>query len=287
MRIDAHHHLWRYTEAEFGWIGDEAALLRRDFTPDDLLSAMAQARVQAAIAVQARCSLEETFWLLECASRTPRIAAVVGWAPLVSPELDRQLDVLAKYPRFVGVREIVQDQPTGFLLAPAFEAGVRELTARDLTYDILVRAGQLREVIEFVDRHPKQRFVLDHAGKPEIAEARREPWRSLLQELAQRSNVMCKLSGLVTEADWQQWKENDVRPYLDTCLEAFGPERCMAGSDWPVCLVASGYVRWWQLLEHWLAPFPEQLRSNVLGETAHRFYGLDRLLAASVVEAGA
>lgn len=234
---------------------------------------MVQAGVDIAIAVQARCSLEETRWLLECTSRSSRIRRIVGWTPLASPDLPAILDEALTDPHLAGFREIAQDQPTGFLLDPDFNRGVRQLTERGLTYDILVRVGQLGEVIEFVDKHPQQQFVLDHAGKPEIAKKRLEPWRSKLMCLAERPNVFCKLSGLVTEADWHAWTDDSLSPYLETCLEAFGAQRCMAGSDWPVCLTASSYSRWWQLLENWCNKLSPDEQSHILGFTALSFYG--------------
>ncbi len=271
MRLDAHHHLWHYNPQDFGWITDEA--LRRDFLPSELEDAMAEAHVDRAVAVQARCSVEETHFLLQCAAETDRIAAVVGWAPLAAADLSQHLDTFCSDPHFAGLREIAQDQPAGFLLDPAFNAGIRELTARDLTYDLLIRAAQLGEATHFVDLHPQQRFVLDHAAKPPIAQGELEPWCDGIQQLAQRSNILCKLSGLVTEADAQRWTEDDLHPYLDICLEAFGPARCMAGSDWPVCLVASSYARWWQVLARWAQPLSTPEQAQIFGGTAAAFYG--------------
>lgn len=279
QRIDAHHHLWRYNEQDFGWIGDEAAALRRDFLPEDLTRAMAGAGVDAAIAVQARCSLDETRWLLTCAANTPKIAAVVGWVPLNSDTLTSILDQFAHEPRLAGVREIAQDQPPGFLLDTAFNRGIRELTARGLTYDILIRSGQLLEATRFIDLHPNQPFVLDHAAKPRIKDQQLAPWQTELHRLAERPNVLCKLSGLVTEAHWHRWTEQDLQPYLDACLEAFGSARCMAGSDWPVCLTAASYDRWWQVLERWAAALSSTEQQQILGGTAARFYGLAEIEA--------
>lgn len=273
MRIDAHHHLWRYNADEFGWIGEESAMLRRDFLVDEFEMLLKGAGVQAAVVVQARCSVEETRWLLECAAASQRIIRVVGWAPLMQERLAAFLDEVAGERRLAGFREIVQDQPAGFLAGTAFNNGIRHLTARGFTYDLLVRAHQLEEAIRFVDAHPQQRFVLDHAGKPEIAQGRREPWQTQMKELAERPHVWCKLSGLVTEAQWDGWTEQDLRPYLDVCLEAFGPERCMVGSDWPVCLLASSYGRWWQLLEHWAGSLSGGEQAKLFGETAAYFYG--------------
>lgn len=274
-RIDAHHHLWRYNEQDFSWISDDAAALRRDFLPTEFAQVLADTGVDAAVAVQSRCLLEETKWLLACAETTPQIAAVVGWVPLTSGTLSTLLDQLSGEPRLAGFREIVQDQPPGFLLTDAFNRGMLQLTARGLTYDLLIRASQLDEAIRFVDLHPNQSFVLDHAAKPLINFRQLEPWRADVHKLAERPNVLCKLSGLVTEAHWQRWTEHDLYPYLDTCLQAFGPTRCMVGSDWPVCLTASSYRRWWQVLERWSAPFSSAEQEQILGGTAAQFYGCD------------
>lgn len=273
MRIDAHHHLWRYNAEEFPWIGNEAALLRRDFLPAEFEAALAEAGIAQAVVVQARCSEEETRRLLACAAESGKIARVVGWAPLASPGLPAFLDRFAGVEALAGFREIAQDQPPGFLFDPAFNRGVRQLTERGYTYDILIRAGQLREAARFVDLHPRQRFVLDHAAKPEIAAGRFEPWRTELAELAKRPHVLCKLSGLVTEADWRRWTEDELAAYLEVCLECFGPDRCMAGSDWPVCLLASSYGRWWQLLGRWAGRLSEGEQAQILGRTAAAFYG--------------
>lgn len=273
MRVDAHHHLWRYNAEEFPWIGDDAAAIRRDFLPADFDALLAEAHIDASVVVQARCSMEETRWLLKCAAQSDRIARVVGWAPLSSPELSAVLDELSGHAYLAGFREIAQDQPSGFLLAAEFNHGIRELTVRGFTYDILIRAGQIEETTQFVDLHPKQQFVLDHAGKPEITTRRLDAWNKQIKRLSERPNVMCKLSGLVTEADWRKWTEADLTPVLDTCLEAFGPTRCMAGSDWPVCLVATSYARWWKLLEDWTAQLSPTERAQILGLNAASFYG--------------
>ncbi|GAC1362664.1 MAG: amidohydrolase family protein [Acidobacteriaceae bacterium] len=271
-RIDAHHHLWRYTPEEFGWIDESMAPLRRDFSIADLQSAMHTASIDGAIAVQARQSLAETHSLLDLAETSSAICGVVGWAPLLAPGLASALDQLSGRARLVGLREIVQAEPEGFLDQPAFDRGIAELTRRDLAYDLLLRHGQLEEATRFVDRHPHQRFVLDHAAKPPIAAARLEPWRTHIRSLAQRQNVFCKLSGLATEAIWSLWTLDHLRPYLDVCVDAFGPSRLMAGSDWPVSLLASSYSNWWSTLAAYLAPFTASEQERIMGGTAIAFY---------------
>jgi len=274
LRIDAHHHLWNYRAEEFPWLDESMEVLRRDFNVADLHEAMRTAHIGAAIAIQARQSIEETSWLLDCADSTDKICAVVGWAPLLARELSSILDKFAARSKLVGLREIVQDEPDGYLDQRVFDHGITELTNRGLTYDLLVREGQLEETIRFVDRHPHQRFVLDHAAKPRIADREIEPWRHHILALGQRGHVFCKLSGLVTEAEWSHWTLETLRPYLDVCVEAFGPHRLMVGSDWPVCLVASTYSHWWSILSEYFAPFSEPERQRIFSSTAIESYKL-------------
>ncbi|SEC41844.1 amidohydrolase family protein [Terriglobus roseus] len=275
MRVDAHHHLWHYNVDEFSWIEDEAAALRRDFLLADFEAALKEAHVDASVVVQARQSLSETLWLLKCAEQSESIGGVVGWVPLNdSDKLSKALDELSSHRTFVGAREILQDKPDGFLMDSALTEGMRQLTQRDITYDLLIRASQLEEAIRFVDLHPNQKFVLDHAGKPRIAQGEVEPWAGLLRDLGRRHNVFCKLSGLATEAKRDGWTAADLAPYLDTCLGAFGPQRCMAGSDWPVCLVATSYSAWWQSLERWVDSMSADEQQQIMGGTACLFYGL-------------
>jgi L-fuconolactonase len=246
--IDAHHHLWRYSAAEYAWIDDSMAALRRDFLPADLVVELAMAGVDGAVAVQARQILEETRWLLELARSCDAIRGVVGWAPLAAPDFADSVSALATDPKLVGLRHIVQAEPKGFLDGADFNRGINALQENDLIYDVLIVEAQLDETIRFVDRHRHQPFVLDHIAKPKIATTEIEPWRTRIRELSKRRNVCCKLSGMVTEDSWSSWSIESVRPYLDTVVEAFGPDRLMAGSDWPVCLVATSYPRWWQTL---------------------------------------
>ena len=282
LRIDAHHHLWNYRADQFPWLDESMEVLRRDFSVADLHEAMKTAHIGAAIAIQARQSIEETGWLLDCADSTDNICAVVGWAPLLARELSSILDKFAGRSKLVGLREIVQDEPDGYLDQQDFDRGISELTNRGLAYDLLVRQKQLEEAIRFVDRHPHQRFVLDHAAKPRIADREIEPWRRHILALAQRGHVFCKLSGLVTEAEWSNWTLETLRPYLDVCVEAFGPHRLMVGSDWPVCLVASTYSYWWSVLSEYFAPFSETERQRIFGGTAFEFYKLALRLLPTV-----
>ena len=270
QRLDAHIHLWRFDAEQFAWLDPAtSSAIRRDFLLDDLAQALASANVDAAIAVQACQTVAETEWLLQCASETDQIHGVVGWIPLMDEALPAILEALAVHPKLVGFREIVQSQPARFLDQPGFHRGIAELTRYDLAYDILIREHQLAEATRFVDRHPKQRFILNHAAKPRIAAAELEPWASYVRDLARRENVSCKLSGLVTEADWLTWTPASLRPYLDVCAESFGPKRLLAASDWPVCLLASSYERWWALLDDYFT-FSE--KEHVFAGNARRVY---------------
>jgi L-fuconolactonase len=272
--IDAHHHLWHYSGIEYEWIDDRMAALRRDFLPAEFINELASAGIDGAVTVQARQTLEETQWLLELARRHKEILGVVGWAPIASPDFEPSLDALAANPKLVGLRHVVQAEPEGFLGGADFNRGIRAMYGTCLVYDLLVIEHQLGEAIHFVDRHPQQMFVLDHIAKPKIAAGEIEPWRSQIQELSKRSNVSCKLSGIVTEDSWAHWSIESLRPYLDTVVNAFGADRLMAGSDWPVCLVATNYAQWWQLLRNYFADFSKDERAGIFGATATRIYNL-------------
>jgi L-fuconolactonase len=273
--IDAHHHLWRYSPTEYDWINDSMAAIRRDFLTPDLVAELANARIDGSVTVQARQTLEETRWLLEAARSCEAIRGVVGWAPLAASDLEASLPALAAEPKLVGLRHIVQAEPRGFLDGADFNRGIRALRTTGLIYDLLIVESQLEEAIRFVDRHTQQQFVLDHIAKPKIAAGEIEPWRTLMRELSQRENVCCKISGMVTEDAWTSWSMESLRPYLDVVVEVFGADRLMAGSDWPVCLVATGYDRWWQVLRSYFAAFSEAERGEIFGATAIRIYDLE------------
>jgi len=273
--IDAHHHLWRYSAEDYGWISPEMNVLRRDFVAQDLDRELQEAGVDGSVVVQARQSIEETRWLLELAAEDEAIRGVVGWLPLVSAELPAMLREFADYGKLKGLRHVIQDEPDDdFILREDFNRGVAALLDTGLVYDILIHERHLPQAAKFVERHPEQAFVLDHLAKPLIKDGILEPWRENLTRLAEHENVFCKLSGLVTEADWDAWTLDDLRPYLDIALEAFGAERLMAGSDWPVCLLASGYGQWWDALRAWAGRLDEDERERVFGLTAKRAYRL-------------
>ena len=275
MRIDAHQHFWRYNADEFGWIDDSMSSLRRDFGPDDLKPELERAGFQGSIAVQARQSLEETRWLLELAGASPLILGVVGWVDLRSPEVRSQLQALAGNPKLVGVRHVVQSEPDErFLLDSEFLRGITVLEEFDLTYDILIYPRHLPVAAEFVRHFPRQRFVLDHLAKPLIKSASIRPWEAGMRELAKFPNLYCKLSGMVTEADWQNWKPEHLTPYLDIAVDCFGPDRLMIGSDWPVCTAAASYKQTMNVVLDYFRKYPSDIQDAVLGGNAHRCWKL-------------
>jgi L-fuconolactonase len=274
MRVDAHHHLWRYTPEEYGWIDDAMHALRRDFLPEDIEREALVAGVQATVAVQARQTVAETAWLLQLAAQSELIRGVVGWLPIAADDFPSALERFDAGPLLKGLRHVVQGEPAGFLDGAEFNRGIAALRNTGLVYDVLIFARQLAEATRFVDRHPQQVFVLDHIAKPEIAAGEISQWSKDIRELARRENVVCKLSGMVTEADWSQWSPASLKPYFDTVLEAFGPARLMAGSDWPVLTVACTYPRWWQTIAEWMTPLSAPEREAIESGTAIRTYNL-------------
>jgi L-fuconolactonase len=250
------------------------AALRRDFLPEEFVDELANAGIDGAVTVQAQQTLEETQWLLELAGEHKQILGVVGWAPIASSNFENSLNTLAVHPKLVGLRHVVQAEPQGFLDSEGFNRGIRTLHGTGLVYDLLIIEHQLAEAIRFVDRHPQQPFVLDHVAKPKIAAGEIEPWRTRIHELSKRSNVCCKVSGMVTEDSWSHWSLESLRPYLDTVVNAFGTNRLLVGSDWPVCLVATNYTQWWQSLGDYFADFSAGEREDIFGATAARIYNL-------------
>jgi len=274
-RIDAHQHFWRYDPVEYGWITEQMAAIGRDFLPGDLKPLLDQLRFAACIAVQARQNLEETRWLLDLAGQYEFIRGVVGWVDLRSPEVGSQLERFAGNPKLVGVRHIVQDEPDDdFMLRDDFRTGIARLREFGLSYDVLIYPRQLPAAIRLVQEFPDQHFVLDHIAKPLIGERKIEPWSSGISELAQSPNLFCKLSGMVTETRWKQWQPDDFRPYLDVVFEAFGPDRLMIGSDWPVCTLSATYESAMAIVIDYIAQSPAEAQAGILGGNCARFYRL-------------
>ena len=273
VKIDAHHHLWRYNPAVHGWITDEMKNLRRDFMPEDLLKVMQSSGYSGCIAVQASQTEKETRFLIEQAGRFPFIKGVVGWLDLRAENLRDKLDYYSEFPALKGLRHVVQDEPDEkFMLRPDFLNGIGALADYDLAYDLLIFPKQLDAAIQLVQKFPGQRFILDHIAKPLIRNGIMSPWDEKIYKLADSPNVYCKLSGMVTETDWHQWKREDFTPYIDVIFKAFGADRVMIGSDWPVCTLAGSYKDVMGIVEHYLTS--DILKKKVLGQNAIKFYEL-------------
>ena len=275
MNIDSHQHFWRYDAVRDAWITDAMAVLQRDFLPEHLAAELTANAMDASVAVQADQSETETMLLLDFAKKNERIVGVVGWVDLRSPNLAERLEYFSRFPQLRGFRHIAQAEPDDrFLVREDFVRGVAQLRTFGFTYDILAYPKQLPAAIELVARLPEQRFVIDHLAKPEIKSGKTEPWAAYMRKIAHHQNVFCKVSGLVTEGDWKHWKPDDFRPYLDVLFDAFGPNRLMFGSDWPVCLLAGTYRQVKQLVETYVKDFSQADREKIFGGNAALFYGL-------------
>ena len=275
MIVDAHQHFWKYDPRRHSWISDAMAVLRRDFLPADLTPQLLQNHVDRTVAVQAETSLRETEFLLDLAAGSERIAGVVGWIDLTSPTIAEQLRSFEGRPNLCGFRHLVQDEPDDrYLVREDVMRGIRAIGDAGFTYDLLLYPRQLPAAIELVTHFPNQKFVLDHCAKPIIKTCQFEPWATHIRELAKFPHVCCKLSGLVTEADWHSWQPADLRPYLDLVVEAFTPSRLMFGSDWPVCLLAGEYGAVKNSIEAYVEQFSQSDRDLIFGRVAAEFYGL-------------
>jgi L-fuconolactonase len=275
MKIDSHQHFWRYDAARDAWITDSMAVLKRDFLPEHLAAELVANDIDASIAVQADQSENETMFLLDLAEQNECVAGVVGWVDLLSPRVGERLEYFSRFAKLRGFRHIAQAEPDDrFLARENFVEGVAQLCTFGFTYDILIYPKQLPAAIELAARLPEQRFVIDHLAKPDIKAGKTAPWAAQMREMAQNENVFCKLSGLVTEADWKHWKADDFKPYLDVVFEAFGVERLMFGSDWPVCLLVATYPQLKQLIENYVKGYSKADKEKIFGGNAARFYGL-------------
>jgi L-fuconolactonase len=274
MRIDSHQHFWRYNPEEYPWIKLEWPI-RRSYLPEDLALELEPYQMDGCVAVQARQTLLESQWLLELADHSPFIKGVVGWVDLCAPDVAEQLGRFAAHPKFVGVRHVLQDEADdNYMLDLHFQRGISQLRQFDLKYDLLIFPRQLPAAIRLVSAFPKQPFVLDHIAKPPIKEGVLAPWREYLQQLATLPNVCCKVSGLITEANWGRWHPSQFKPYLDVVFDAFGPDRVMFGSDWPVALLAGTYQQVFELVRQYVTTLGAGIEAGFFGDNAVNFYQL-------------
>jgi len=276
MKIDSHHHLWAINDTDYVWMSEAHAVIRRDFLSADLDAVLGESGIDGCVAVQARQMVEETDFLLGVADANPRIRGVVGWVPLCANGGEPFLEKYAAHPKLRGVRHVVHDEPDDdFILRPDFNQGIRNLAKYGLLYDILIFWKHLPQTIRFVDMHPEQAFVVDHIAKPRIARAAFDnEWATCIRELAKRGHVSCKISGMITEVRDAEWDIDLLRPYFDTILEAFGPQRVMFGSDWPVCLLRGTYSDWVRAVKELSSSLSPDEQAALWGGNAARIYQL-------------
>ena len=275
MLTDSHQHFWQVGRFDYPWMTSELGVLYRDYLPDELAPILSRNGVSKTVLVQASNSVAESHWLLNLANENSFIAGVVGWVDLMSPIVDAQLDELSAHSKFKGVRHLVESEPDDdWLIQPSVLSGLRQLSRYRLSYDLLVHTRHLKYVLQVVESVPELAFVIDHLAKPPIAKNEMKEWSQALKPLASYPNVHCKLSGLVTEANWTSWKSDDLRPFVEYALELFGTERLMFGSDYPVCLLAASYDRVLDAFQEILEPLSDADREKIFSNNAAKFYRL-------------
>ena len=274
--IDAHQHFWQLGRFDYPWMSSDLGVLYRDYLPDGLAPILERNRINKTVLVQASNSVAESRWLLDLADANSFIAGVVGWVDLMSTDVDAQLSELTVNPKFKGVRHLVESEPNDdWLIQPAVISGLQRLASHGLSYDLLVHTRHLQHIPQLAESCPDLRFVVDHLAKPPIARNEIGEWSEALKPAAAYPNIYCKLSGLVTEADWSTWQTNDLRPYVERALELFGVERMMFGSDYPVCLLAAAYDRVLEAFQELLKDLSDRQREQIFSENAATFYRLN------------
>lgn len=276
MRIDTHQHFWKFDPVRYAWIDDSMAVLKKDFLPEDLALLLKANQIDGCIAVQADQSEQETEFLLGLAKKHAFIKGVVGWVDLLHKNIENRLDYFSEFKKLKGIRHIVQAEPAGFMLRNDFQRGISQLKSFGLVYEILIYYNQLEEAVQLVKNHPQQVFVLDHLGKPNIKGEEIISWEKNIRALAALPNVYCKISGVITEADWETWTYEDLVPYFDILFEVFSTKRILFGSDWPVCLNAGSYQEVLQLVEKYISKFSEKEQAAIMGENAVKIYNLKK-----------
>ena len=275
QKTDAHQHFWKFDAVRDSWITDEMEVIRKDFLPHHLIPELQAANIDGCVAVQADQSERETAFLLSLAKENDFIKGIVGWTDLSAENVEERLSFYASEKKIKGFRHIMQGEANkALMLTPRFMNGIAKLKQFDFTYDILISRDQLQYIPEFVEQHPYQKFVIDHLAKPSIKNGDSEEWKKQMHLIAQLPNVWCKVSGMVTEADWNAWQLLQLAPYLDVVWEAFGANRLLFGSDWPVCLIASSYQRWVSVMEEYTAPFSNDEKEKFWGKNAMDVYHL-------------
>lgn len=274
FRIDAHQHFWNYNHAEHDWMTDEMSAVKKDFLPADLKPLLEKNNIDGTVLVQVTESPEETETLLKIAENNHFVKGVVGWVDLREKDIRGKLENYRKYPKLKGFRHVLQTEDPDFMLQSDFLNGISVLGEFDFTYDILIYPKHLEAAVKLVKQFPEQRFVTDHLAKPNIKEKKIAEWEAGIRLLAANPNVYCKISGMVTEADWKAWKQDDFTRYIDIAVDAFGISRLMFGSDWPMCLVAASYQEVINIVTDYFSFFPAEEQKLFFGENAVNFYKL-------------
>jgi L-fuconolactonase len=272
--IDTHQHFWKYDPVNYSWINDDMQVIRKDFLPGDLAVVVNEHKLHGTIAVQADQTEAETDWLLQLAAKNDFIKGVVGWVDLRSNKIEERLQHYQQFSKLKGFRHVLQGEEPTFMLQKDFLNGISKLQQYDFTYDILIFPQHLTAALELVQQFSEQKFVIDHVAKPYIKDGKIDEWKTGMEKIAQHQNVYCKISGMVTEADWKNWTANQLKPYIDVVVESFGIDRIMYGSDWPVCLVASSYSKWLQTIKNYFASYSAEEQEKVFSSNAVKFYNL-------------
>lgn len=275
MKIDSHQHFWHYCEIKHSWINDQMSAIKKNFLPEDLKTELNDKGIDGCVAVQADQNESETDFLIAQSKQHNFIKGVVGWVDLRAENIDERLAHYSKEKIIKGFRHVVQDEPNvDFMMLPKFQNGISKLEKYGFTYDILIFPSQLHAALDTVKKFPNQKFVVDHIAKPNIREGQFSDWKKGMEALATQDNVSCKLSGMVTEADWKNWKQEDFTPYLDSVIDMFGIDRVMYGSDWPVSLIEWTYGEVKGIVDTHVANFSENEKEKIYGKNAIEFYSL-------------
>ncbi|MDG2396655.1 MAG: amidohydrolase family protein [Flavobacteriaceae bacterium] len=275
MKIDSHHHFWKYNPIEYNWIDESMKSIKKDFLPKDLKPILDSNSINGSIAVQAHQSEEETLFLLKLAEKFNFIKGVIGWLDIKANDFEERLIFFKKNRHFKGLRHIVQDEKNDFLLNPEFQNGISKLSKFDLTYDLLIYPKQLYPAIELVKKFPNQTFILDHIAKPNISKKINQKWIDNIKSLSNYQNVYCKISGMVTETEDYKWKIDNFNPFLDIIVNSFGVDRLLFGSDWPVCLLAGKYKDILNIVTNYFKKYSERDQKKILGENAIKVYNIN------------
>lgn len=275
IRIDSHQHFWKYDPSLHTWMTGEMDVLKKDFGPEDLAPLLEECSLHESVAIQASQMEAENIFLLDAAEKHPIVKGIVGWVDLQSKKVAERLFHYSTKKKIKGFRHVIHDEADiNFMLRPAFLNGIKALQQFGFTYDILIYPFHLPNTVKLISQFPDQPFVIDHIAKPAICNHEIDIWKETMAPVAAFPNVYCKISGMVTEAIWRRWNQDDFLPYIDTVVDLFGTDRIMYGSDWPVCTLSATYSETYNIVQKYFSNFSNEVQDNFFGMTAQRFYGL-------------